>query len=65
MPVASPSRLEQVRELCDEVVCLDCPETFWAIGQFYDDFSQVGDEEVLNILQRFASKKEAAETKSS
>jgi putative phosphoribosyl transferase len=55
VPVATPNRLEQVRRLCDEMVCLDSPETFWAIGQFYEDFSQIDDEEALAILRRFAS----------
>jgi predicted phosphoribosyltransferase len=54
VPVASPDRLEEVRNLCDEVVCLLRPETFWAIGQFYEDFTQVADEEVLQLLRPFA-----------
>lgn len=54
VPVASPDRLVAVRQWCDEVVCLLAPETFWAIGQFYRDFSQVEDEEVVEILREFA-----------
>lgn len=46
VPVASPSRLKEVQRWCDEVVCLLRPESFWAIGQFYEDFTQVTDEEV-------------------
>lgn len=54
VPVASPDRLEEVRRWCDDVVCLLSPETFWAIGQFYEDFTQVEDEEVVKLLREFA-----------
>ena len=36
---------------CDEVVCLLQPEDFRAVGNYYDDFSQVEDEECLKILR--------------
>lgn len=54
VPVAAPDRLEEVRRWCDEVVCLLSPEVFWAIGEFYADFSQVEDEEVVELLREFA-----------
>jgi len=54
VPVASPDRLEEVRCWCDDVVCLLSPEDFWAIGQFYEDFAQVEDEQVLDLLREFA-----------
>jgi predicted phosphoribosyltransferase len=54
VPVASPERLKEVRRWCDEVVCLLAPEWFWAIGQFYQDFTQVEDEEVVRLLREFA-----------
>jgi predicted phosphoribosyltransferase len=54
VPVASPERLEEVGRWCDDVVCLLRPEVFWAIGQFYEDFSQVEDEEVVQLLRAFA-----------
>ncbi len=50
-PVASPDRLEEVRHWCDEVVCLLAPEHFWAVGQFYDDFRPVEDEEAVELLR--------------
>lgn len=53
-PVASPDRLEEVRRWCDEIVCVFAPEMFWAIGQFYDDFTQVTDEEVIALLRGFS-----------
>lgn len=61
VPVASPDRLKEVRRWCDEVVCLLHPEEFWAIGQFYEDFSQVEDEEVVDLLRQSASPVRAAE----
>jgi len=54
VPVASPDLLVEVRRWCDEVVCLLAPEEFWAIGRFYEDFTQVEDEQVLEILRQFA-----------
>lgn len=54
-PVASPDRLREVGRWCDRIVCLAAPENFYAIGQFYEDFSQVEDEEVVALLRRFAS----------
>ncbi len=54
VPVAPPERLVEVRRWCDKVVCLLSPEMFWAIGQFYEDFTQVEDEQVVNILRKFA-----------
>jgi predicted phosphoribosyltransferase len=54
VPVASPARLEEVGQWCDDVVCVLSTESLWAIGQFYEDFSQVEDEEVIRILREFA-----------
>jgi predicted phosphoribosyltransferase len=54
VPVASPDSLAEVRRWCDDVVCLLAPEEFWAIGQFYEDFAHVDDEEVIQILNEFA-----------
>jgi predicted phosphoribosyltransferase len=54
VPVASPDRMEEVRRWCDDVVCLLRPEEFWAIGQFYEDFTQVEDDEVVQLLREFA-----------
>lgn len=51
VPVGSPERLEEVGRWCDKIVCLREPGNFWAIGQFYQDFSQVEDSEVIELLQ--------------
>ncbi len=50
VPVAAPDSLERVRAHCDEVVCLDAPPDFFAVGQFYREFRQVEDDEVVALL---------------
>lgn len=55
VPVAPPDRLEEIEKWCDEVVCLYAPEEFRAIGQFYQDFTQVEDEQVLALLRHARS----------
>jgi len=50
VPVASPDRLQDVRRWCDDVVCLLSPHNFWAIGQFYKEFAQVEDGQVIDLL---------------
>jgi predicted phosphoribosyltransferase len=51
VPVALPDRLKEVRRHCDEVVCLLTPDWLHAISQFYEDFIQVSDQEVVEALQ--------------
>ncbi len=50
VPVGSPRTVEELRPLFDDIVCLETPSTFWAIGQFYTDFSQTTDREVVELL---------------
>ena len=54
VPVAPPETLKRVSGMADEVVCLQVPEYFQAVGQFYRNFSQVEDDEVIEILQHSA-----------
>lgn len=51
VPVAPPDTLRKVADLADEVVCLEAPDFFQAVGQFYRHFPQVDDDEVIDILQ--------------
>ena len=53
VPVGSPDRLDAIRPLCDRLVCLLEPPSFWAVGQFYRDFAQVEDERVVELLRDF------------
>lgn len=52
VPVAPGASVAQLRAECDELVLLDAPEPFIAVGYFYRDFSQVTDDEVIAILNR-------------
>lgn len=51
VPVGPKETLERLTEYADEVICLRVPSYFMAVGQFYRDFEQIGDEEVLRILK--------------
>ncbi len=51
VPVAAVSRLEEIRTLCDELICLHAPEHFGAIGYFYDDFTPVTDQRAVELLR--------------
>ncbi|MGA9165194.1 MAG: phosphoribosyltransferase family protein [Thiobacillus sp.] len=52
VPVAPPDTLEKIRGYADEVVCLQAPMFFQAVGQFYADFPQVDDQDVIEILRQ-------------
>lgn len=53
VPVAPAETLDELRPEVDEIVCLDTPSPFGAIGYFYRDFRQVDDAEVIDLLARF------------
>lgn len=59
VPVAAPDSLERVRDYADETVCLQAPSAFYAVGQFYEDFRQVEDDEVIALLTPSASARSA------
>ena len=50
VPVASREAVQLVGKYCDEVVCLDAPARFAAVGQFYASFPQLEDDEVVALL---------------
>jgi len=50
--VAPPETLERIQQEADEVVCLYAPAEFYAVGEFFEDFSQVTDEETIAILRQ-------------
>ncbi len=52
VPVGPPSTCRELASLADEVVCLETPETFSAVGGFYDDFRPTEDDEVERLLAR-------------
>jgi putative phosphoribosyl transferase len=55
-PVASPEAVRRLTQLADEVVVLESPPAMMAIGQWYADFSQTTDDEVLALLRRSTGK---------
>jgi putative phosphoribosyl transferase len=54
-PVAPPDTLDALRADADGVLCVYAPTPFWAIGEFYDDFTQISDEEVARLLAEAAA----------
>ncbi len=54
VPVAPPDTLRRLSREVDRVVCLESPIEFYAVGQFYLDFPQTSDDEVIELLRRFA-----------
>jgi predicted phosphoribosyltransferase len=52
VPVAAAMSCEELRSAADAVICAVTPDPFFAVGQWYDDFSQTTDEEVCEALAR-------------
>lgn len=50
VPVGAPESVRSLREVADEVVCLDEPPEFRAVGNWYADFAQVSDADVISLL---------------
>ena len=50
----APDRLQAVAQHCDETVCLLAPEWFRGVGEFYQDFRQLEDGEVLGLLRHIS-----------
>ncbi|MFC4784614.1 phosphoribosyltransferase family protein [Nocardioides sp. MAHUQ-72] len=59
VPAASSRTVAELRREVDDLVCLDQPHPFWAVGQVYRDFGQVADAEVLALLARASWSKQA------
>lgn len=55
VPVAPSDTCDRLRQFVDELTCLSTPLDFYAVGQFYEFFPQVSDDEVLEVLRRAAS----------
>ncbi|MBX6386121.1 MAG: phosphoribosyltransferase [Microbispora sp.] len=54
VPVGAPETIASLRRDADEVVCLETPDHFYAIGAWYEDFSQTSDEDVVECLRQAA-----------
>ena len=55
VPVAPPSVIRELRRAGQDVVCVESPELLRAIGQWYGDFTQTTDEEVVALLDKAAT----------
>jgi putative phosphoribosyl transferase len=56
VPVAPAEILDDLNQVADEVIVLYTPEPFIAIGRFYQDFAQVSDNEVKEIMRKYGYK---------
>jgi len=56
VPVGAPITCHEIKSVADDVVCLQTPDSFMGVGQYYEDFSQTTDEEVRELLAASASK---------
>ncbi|MBS3103287.1 phosphoribosyltransferase [Candidatus Woesearchaeota archaeon] len=52
VPVAPKDSIKMLKSHADELICLDTPLAFFAIGQFYENFAQVSDEQVIEYLEK-------------
>jgi len=50
VPVAAVETCEKFQQQVDEVICVQTPQPFYAVGSWYDNFSQTSDDEVRNLL---------------
>ncbi|HET7844018.1 MAG TPA: phosphoribosyltransferase [Xanthomonadales bacterium] len=55
VPVGSAQAVELLREVADEVICVEIPEPFRGVGMWYSDFGQTSDAEVMQLLARPAA----------
>jgi predicted phosphoribosyltransferase len=58
--VAPPDTLDRIAKEADELIYLAAPTNFHAVGQFFLDFSQVSDEEVIETLKQASQKSQAS-----
>lgn len=51
IPVASEEAVAELKKTADRVISLEIPIVFWAVGQFYENFYQLSDEDVIKLLR--------------
>ena len=59
VPVIAASTYYQIRRAADDVAAVMVPENFYAVGQWYEDFSQTSDDEVRDLLAQAANRQPA------
>jgi putative phosphoribosyl transferase len=60
VPIAPPDTCDAFRDVVDDIVCARTPEPFYAVGLWYEDFSQTTDDEVHELLDRAAASHSAS-----
>lgn len=58
LPVGSPKAVTELRKISDELICLQSPDNFYAVGQFYENFSPVSDDDVIYLLKKARTERE-------
>ena len=56
VPVGSREACQDLRHAADDLICLETPEPFIAVGKWYEDFSQTSDDEVRRVLHAYHQK---------
>jgi putative phosphoribosyl transferase len=56
VPVASRLAVDELKEVCDDLLTVAVPEPFFAVGEWYRDFSQTTDDDVVELLRRAAGR---------
>jgi hypothetical protein len=56
LPVGPPETVKVLRQMVNEIICLETPLAFMAVSMHYLDFTQVSDSEVVDLLQRLAAR---------
>jgi putative phosphoribosyl transferase len=56
LPIGPPETVRVLQQMVDDIVCLETPPAFTAVSRYYLDFTQVSDEEVVNLLRKSAAK---------
>ncbi len=59
IPVAPDDTVKKLKDKADDVVCLATPSPFYAIGQWYEDFKQISDDEVIDLIRQAWEREEA------
>jgi predicted phosphoribosyltransferase len=54
-PVCATASTSSIKREVEEIICLHSTDDFWAVGQFYEEFPQVTDKEVIQALKQFKS----------
>ena len=52
MPTAAPSTCDEFKTEVDEIVCAETPQPFYAVGTWYEDFTQITDNQVREMLEQ-------------